>query len=84
MKRSEGNYNLIVSNYGNDGHDIFFLSLSFQFVFALKLYSWPKIDLFYLLMARFFFFCFFYCLCAVCYHSDKALNTNDDSIYMLI
>lgn len=65
LKRSEGNYNLIVSNYGNDGHDIFFHSLSFQFVFALKLYSWPKIDLFYLLMARFLFLFFLLSLCSV-------------------
>lgn len=99
LKRSEGNYNLIVSNYGNDGHDIFFLSLSFQFVFALKLYSWPKIDLFYLLMARFFFFVFFtvFVQCATtvtklwtqmmtvftCWHKQTYLIVSEEQVYSL-
>lgn len=65
------------------GTDIFFLSLSFHFVLALKLYSSPKIDPFLSFYGSFFFFFFTVCLCAVCYHSDKALNTNDDIIYML-
>lgn len=63
--------------------DIFFSQPVFSVCFRSKIILLAQNRSFLSFDGSFFFRFFFYCLCAVCYHSDKALNTNDDSIYML-
>lgn len=99
LKRSEGNYNLIVSNYGNDGHDIFFSQPVFSVCFRSKIIllaqnrSFLSFDGSFFVL--FFFTVFVQCATTVtklwtqmmtvftCWHKQTYLIVSEEQVYSL-